>query len=157
MRSFFGIVAILGLASVASVNAQTATIESFAGLSGCWERNEKSGTVATEMWMKPAGTSIMGMGRTVKNGKTVDYEMMRIELRADGIYFVAKPKANAAETSFKLKSSSGGEFAFENPEHDFPQRVIYKVKGNSLTGRIEGTQNGRSMGFDFPMTRVKCD
>jgi hypothetical protein len=158
MRLFFGIVAILGLALVASVKAQTATIASFAGLSGCWERNENSGTVvATEMWMKPAGTSIMGMGRTVKNGKTVNYEMMRIEQRTDGIYFVAKPKANPAETSFKLKSSSVGEFAFENPEHDFPQRVIYKVNGNSLRGRIEGTQNGKSMGFDFPMTRVKCD
>src|SRR5215213_8797365 len=141
MRSFCGIIAIVGLASVMSLNAQMATIESFSGLSGCWERNEKSGTAATEIWMKPAGTSIMGMGRTVKNGKTVDYEMMRIEQRADGIYFVAKPKANPAETSFKLKSSAGGEFTFENPEHDFPQRVIYKVNGNTLMGRIEGRQN----------------
>src|SRR5688572_18781469 len=157
MRSVFGIIGLIVLASVASANAQAAAIEGFAGMSGCWERNEKSGAVATEMWMKPAGTSMMGMGRTVKNGKTVDYEMMRIETRADGIYFVAKPKANPEETAFKLKSSAGGEFAFENPQHDFPQRVIYKVNGNSLTGRIEGTQNGKSMGFDFPMTRVKCE
>ena len=143
--------------AVVSANAQMAAIESFSGMAGCWERNERSGAVATEIWMKPAGTSIMGMGRTVKNGKTVDYETMRIEQRADGIYFVAKPKANPEETAFKLKSSAGGVFTFGNPEHDFPQRVIYKMNGNSLTGRIEGTQNGKSMAFDFPFTRVKCE
>ena len=157
MRSIFRIAVVTGIASTISVNAQTVTIQSFAGMSGCWERNEKSGAHATEIWMKPAGTSIMGMGRTVKNGKTVDHESMRIEQRTDGFYFVAKPRANPEETSFKLKSSAGSEFAFENPKHNFPQRVIYKVSGNSLMGRIEGTQNGKSIAFDFPMTRVPCN
>ncbi len=41
------------------------------------------------------GTSILGMGRTVKDGKTVDWEFMRIEQRADGIYFVAKTKGQS--------------------------------------------------------------
>ena len=152
MRTFWFVI----LAASIGVHPQTATIESFAGMAGCWERDSK-GSLISEMWMKPAGSSIFGMGRTVKGGKTVDFEMMRIEQRADGIYFVARPKANAEETPFKLKSSSAGDFVFENLQHDFPQRVIYKANGNSLTGRIEGTQNGKSMGIDFPMTRTTCN
>ena len=47
---------------------------------------------------------------------------------------------------------------FANPAHDFPQRVIYKVASDgSLLGRVEGRENGREKGFDFPMKRVSCD
>ena len=107
--------------------------------------------------MKPAGTSILGMGRTVKKGKTTDWEFMRIEERADGIFFVAQPKDNAEETAFKLIRSTLNEVVFENKEHDFPQRVIYKLKGKTLTGRIEGNNNGKFVGIDFPMNRAKCE
>ena len=106
--------------------------------------------------MKPAGTSMIGAGRTVKNGKTTDYEFLRIEQREDAIYYIAKPRANAQETAFKLKTWSGNDFVFENPEHDFPQRILYKVNGNSLAARIEGTRNGKSSGINFPMIRVPC-
>ena len=140
-----------------SVSAQTVSIESFASMAGCWERTDKSGTLFSEMWTKPAGNSMMGTGRTVKGGKTVDFEFLRIEQRADGIFYIAKPKANADETPFKLKPKIGNEFVFENLDHDFPQRIIYKLNKDSMVARIEGTQNGKSMGIDFPSTRVACN
>jgi hypothetical protein len=137
--------------------AQDGGLNSFSALAGCWERTDKSGSVISEMWMKPAGTAMLGIGRTVKNGRTTDYEFMRIEQQADGLYYVARPKANTTETAFKLKTSSGSELMFENPEHDFPQRIIYKITRNALAARIEGTRNGKSMGFDFNMDRVNCN
>jgi hypothetical protein len=109
------------------------------------------------MWMKPAGTSMLGVGRTVKDGRTTDFEFMRIEQRADGIYYVARPRANTTETAFKLKTAAGTEFTFENAEHDFPQRIIYKINVNVLAARIEGARNGKSMGFDFNMNRISCN
>ena len=109
------------------------------------------------MWMKPAGNLMMGTGRTVKGGRTVDFEFLRIEQRADAIFYIAKPKANAEETPFKLKTLTGNEFVFENIEHDFPQRIIYRLNGNSMVARIEGTQNGKFMGIDFPSTRTTCE
>ncbi len=142
--------------AVGQKNSVTA-ISDLDGMAGCWERNDKAKSLlVSEQWMKPAGTSILGMGRTVKKGKTVDYEYMRIEQRADGIYFVSKPKANTEETAFKLIRSTLSEVVFENAEHDFPQRVIYKLKGSKMTGRIEGNENGKFLGIDFPMTRAKC-
>jgi hypothetical protein len=43
---------------------------------------------------------------------------------------------------------------FENPAHDFPQRVIYKLTApDKLGARIEGMRNGNLRGVDFPMTR----
>ncbi|MFL6469081.1 MAG: DUF6265 family protein [Pyrinomonadaceae bacterium] len=156
MGSYTGVFIWIALGFVVMVPAQTATLESFAGLAGCWERNEK-GSQDNEMWLKPAGMSMIGVGRSVKGGKTVDFEFLRIEQRPDGIYYVAKPKSNKEETAFKLRTAEGGTFVFENPEHDFPQRIIYKLNGTSFTARIEGTQNGKVMGIDFPKTRISCD
>ncbi len=127
------------------------------GMAGCWERrDEKKSIFISEQWMKPAGTSILGMGRTVKKGKTTDWEFMRIEKRTDGFFFIAQPKANVEETAFKLISSTLNGVVFENKEHDFPQRVIYNWRGKTLTGRIEGNNNGKFLGIDFPMSRAKC-
>ena len=133
------------------------SINTLAGMAGCWEQKDAAKKLLiSEMWMSPAGTSILGMGRTVKNGKTTGWEYMRIEQRDDGLYFVSKPKENAEETAFKLIRSTLNEVVFENKDHDFPQRVIYKLQGTKMTGRIEGDNNGKFLGIDFPMTRVKC-
>ncbi len=143
--------------SSASGQNKVTAIADLRGMAGCWERrDETKNLLISEQWMSPAGTSIFGMGRTVKNGKTADWEFMRIEQRVDGLYFVALPKANKEETAFKLISSTLSEVTFENKEHDFPQRVIYKLNGKTMTGRIEGNSNGKFLGIDFPMVRVKC-
>ena len=49
------------------------------------------------------------------------------------------------------------EVVFENPDHDFPQRIIYRLGDNgALLGRIEGNSEGQEVAVDFPMTRTKC-
>ena len=46
---------------------------------------------------------------------------------------------------------------FSNPAHDFPQWIIYRLRGSdSLVARIEGTRNGQLRGIDFPMRRTGC-
>jgi len=127
-------------------------------LSGCWESNDKAKhLLLSEQWMKPAGGLMLGIGRTVKKERAVDFEFMRIEQKGGDIFFVAKPKENKEETPFKLIKLTANDAVFENPDHDFPQRVIYKRQGSKLTGRIEGNNNGKSRGIDFPMTRAKCE
>ncbi len=134
-------------------------VSKFAWMSGCWEArgNEKSQLIS-ENWMSPAGTSILGMGRTVKENRTVGYEFMRIEVRGMDYYFVAQPMGNATETAFKLTTSQPTSATFENPEHDFPQKIMYWKDGaDFLRARIEGKVDGKAESMDFRMKRVKCD
>jgi len=107
--------------------------------------------------MMPAGGMMTGTGRTVDSGKTVDFEVMRIEQSGSDIVFFAKPKANKEETAFKMIRGGTSEAVFENKGHDFPHRVIYRRDGDRLLARIEGDRNGQSRGIDFPMVRVACD
>lgn len=113
--------------------------------------------IGLEQWMKPLGGTMMGMSRTVANGKTVAFEFLRIVEDEKGILYISKPSQNSSETSFKLVRSGLNEATFENALHDFPHRIIYRLNKSSLHARIEGTNNGKPMGIDFPMVKATCD
>jgi hypothetical protein len=150
---------ILFTAATATTGQQAkGSINDLGWFGGCWEMivTEKQ-LLITEQWMKPAGGLMIGSGRTVKGGKAVDYEFLRIVEDSDGIYYVAKPTANKDETRFRMVKAVDNEVVFENPTHDFPQRVIYRRNGEKLAARIEGTSNGKTRGIDFPYTRAKCE
>lgn len=125
-----------------------------AWLEGCWRTSGANGTTE-EHWMAPAAGTLIGMGRTVAGGKTVQVEFMQIRA-VDGILsFIALPSGQA-ETVFPLKSLTEGEAVFENPTHDFPQRVIYRrTPDGALTGRIEGLSNGRPRSAEWSFARCR--
>jgi hypothetical protein len=152
------IVALLFAAQVLAAPQQSGTtIDQLGWLAGCWEGSGK-GRVVEEHWMKPAGKTMLGVGRTVVGNQTVDYEFVQIKQSEDGgIQYIAKP-ANQNEASFKLVKSGEREVIFENPLHDFPQRIIYRLESDgSLLARIEGVNNGRQRTIDFPMKRRSCE
>ena len=125
-------------------------------LSGCWQEDgAESGSI--EIWLAPAGGTMLGVSRTVKAGKTVAYEFMRIGALADGkLAFTAKPSSQA-EATFQVLRVGKQEIVFENKEHDFPQRIVYRSAApGKLSARIEGTRDGKERGIDYPMTKVTC-
>ena len=148
---------LLLLATLALAQEPAFTINDLAWLKGCWISNRNDRAI-TEHWLKPAGGTMLGISRTVADGKTVEFEFMQIRAEANGeIRFIAKPSGQP-EATFKLIKGSAREVIFENPRHDFPQRVIYRLQSDgSLLGRIEGVSKGKEKAVDFPMSREQCD
>ena len=101
---------------------------------------------------------MFGIGRTVKNGRTVEHEFMQLRVNADGrLTFVATPSGQT-ETVFVASGGADGAVTFENLQHDFPQRVIYRPLAHGrMLARIEGLQAGALRGVDVPMTRMTCE
>ena len=106
--------------------------------------------------MSPAGGTMLGMSRTVSQGRTVEHEFLLLRVEANGeINYVAKPSGQA-EAAFKLVRAGATEAVFENLQHDFPQRIIYTLKEEGrLTAAIEGTKNGKTRRVEFNYERVK--
>jgi len=97
---------------------------------------------------------MLGMSRTVAGEKTVEFEYLRIEQRADGIYYVAHPKARCPGTDFKLTRASATEAVFENPQHDFPRRVEYRRTPTGLHAEIAGPgRDGKERVIPFEYRR----
>ena|SRR6266851_3183634 len=125
-------------------------------MSGCWKGVDK-GQILEEQWTRPAGQSMLGVGRTIRDGKTEFYEFLQIRERSDGIFYIAEPNGRKA-VSFKLVKLNDSQAIFENPENDFPQRIIYqKTIDGSLLASLEGTESGKAMRVEFAMKRARCD
>ncbi len=73
---------------------------------------------------------------------------MRITAVDGRLAFIAMPNA-APETVFPLQSMNGPRAVFENPAHDFPQRVIYERADDLLKARIEGSIDGEEQSMDW--------
>ena len=147
--------AMIVLPLAAALLQTPASLDSLSWMSGCWE-GRNGNRVYAEQWMTPAGGLMLGMSRTVVNDRATEFEFLQIRQDNSGIAYVAKPSGQA-EASFKLLRQSDREVVFENPQHDFPQRIIYRLQTDgSLTARIEGKSNGADRGIDFPMKRATC-
>lgn len=147
------------LAIFVSCGASAAEVEiaRLSWLSGCWA-SDGGEPGSGEQWTALAGETMLGMGRVVKRGKTVDSEFMELRHLPDGrLAFVAHP-AGQPTAVFPVLTLTDSSVVFENLGHDFPQRVAYARVGESgLRARIEGTRKGALRVIQFPMTRVPCD
>lgn len=93
---------------------------------------------------------MVGMSRTVAQGRTVEYEFMLLRRDASrDIFYVAKP-SRQPEASFKLIRATATEAVFENPQHDFPQQISYTLKPDgSLLAATDGEKDGKEMRAEF--------
>lgn len=139
-----------------SASAQGEPLAPLAWLAGCWAQSgREAGSV--EQWMAPAGGVMLGMARTLRNGRVVEFEFMQISADAEGrLRFIAQPQGRPP-TEFPLLRQAEAEAVFEHPGRDFPQRVLYRREApDRLMARIEGLHQGQLRGIDFPMQRTAC-
>jgi Domain of unknown function (DUF6265) len=149
-------VLLLNLVAHAQAPAPKPTLQDFAWLAGHW-RIEQGDRMIDEHWMAPAAELMMGMARNVQGGKVREYEFTLLRQEANGdILYVASP-SKQTEAAFKLTSLRDGEAVFENPEHDFPKKVIYaRQPDGSLLAAIEGPgRDGKTRRVEYPFKRVK--
>jgi hypothetical protein len=135
------------------VDSATPAISDLASMSGSWA-SMIAEPGSGELWMPPAGGTMLGVSRMIRDGKTVEHEFLRIKETEGKIVYIACPSGQA-ETEFTLVSSGRTKAVFEHPAHDFPQRIIYELipEGN-LSAKIEGIIDGKLKAIDFPMKRT---
>lgn len=124
-------------------------------MAGCWS-GQKGSIVYEEQWNRPVGGSMMGMARTLKAHRVIFSEFMRIDSTVGRVTYTPRIGTKQGPVEFVLKSQSGSEVVFENPAHDFPQRIRYKLTPAGLHARIEGTDKGKERSEEFPMKAIAC-
>ena len=151
MRNVFLAVLLTGVSAGAA--AQTG-IDRVSWMSGCWSL-ASGGRTVDEQWMAPRGGTMLGISRTVKDGHLAEYEFVVLRERGDGLVYMAHPSGQVG-AEFTLKSVDEASVVFENTQHDFPQRIGYRRRGESLEAWIEGTVGGTVRKVEFPYRRVAC-
>lgn len=133
--------------------APGASVQQLAWLAGSWASDAADPVAQEEHWTSPRGGAMLGMNRTVKGDRMVAFEFVRIEERDGTLVYLASP-GGRPPTTFTLAELADGRVVFENPTHDFPQRVLYTRHGDRLTARIEGTRDGRARSMEWTWTRT---
>lgn len=114
-------------------------------LVGHWKQESKAGLVE-ELWMPARGGMMLGLNRTSREKGKAQFEYLRIEQQGDAVVYLASP-GGAKPTPFRLMVLEEHQAIFENPEHDFPKVIEYRLEDGKLEVSIAGDEPGPSWSF----------
>jgi hypothetical protein len=125
-----------------------------AWMAGSW-RGSVAGVEMEEYWTDSKGELMLGAHRDIRGPKKTYFELLRIERHEDGnLYYMAMPGGLPA-TQFKMTAGAGKRVVFENPEHDFPRRIIYwQPAPKTLCARVEGIGDEPEKAEEYCWARV---
>jgi hypothetical protein len=140
------LLAFVGVIGAAAAHA--ATVDDLRWMAGSWA-SDSGGVRIEEHWTAPAGGLMVGMHRDVIGGRATGFEFARIRADSAGLVLLAQPGGRPPHP-FRLKESGARRVVFEDPEHDFPQRVMYWLDTRGrLHARVEGMMDGKLEGENW--------
>lgn len=129
--------------------------EKFSWLVGTWSSvNDK--THYQETWAKTNDTTLTGFAFMLSKTDTVFSEKLMILFSKKDIFYIAKvpDQNNGALIRFKLTKNERGLHIFENPAHDFPQKILYLMKSkDQMLASVSGVENGTFHKEDFQLKK----
>ncbi len=153
MRTTCGLLFLLVVLSTSAQVPLDAAVADLPGkLVGVWEGPLGEGRYREE-WAQVTVNTYDGVARMIQGEKVLSEEQMRLTFFA-GQWLLIASTGDTRITSFVRVEEKDGVWIFENKEHDFPQRIGYQVKGDTLHAYIAKVDD-RSDRMDFVLKRVK--
>jgi len=135
-----------------------ATINDVKWLVGFWQ-NVTVEEKYFEQWTQVNETTLSGQSGSIKGTDTTITATVTIEQVGNDLLCtpVVKNQNDAQPAvSYKLTAitGNGNSFVFENPAHDFPQKITYtKKSANILLAKMSGKINGKPHTELFPRNK----
>jgi len=135
--------------------AQT-SLQSLEWLLGEWQYTQRA-LMFTEQWKYSADSmSFMGKGITYKNEKIVSQEEMLIKMIDGALHYIVTVKNHNENQAipFRLTTATKNSVIFENPDHDFPQKIEYTmINKDSINAVVSATSNEKVRKLEFHFSR----
>ena len=126
-------------------------------LLGKWENQSAEGNLS-ESWKKLNDSTFQGNSYFIKNKDTLHFETILLQQKGEDLTYSAAVRGqnNDKAVAFKLTNATEKELFFENPKHDYPQKISYKqITKNSLLTEISGIQKGKPSSEKYIMKKYK--
>lgn len=124
-------------------------------LIGSWENKMEQGTLS-ETWEKANDSTFNGKSYFIKDKDTLNNEVVMLTQKGDELFYIPTVigQNNNEPVIFKMTLGNAKQLVFENPKHDFPQKITYTlVTKDSLVAEISGIDNGKPASERYPMKR----
>lgn len=126
-------------------------------LLGKWESNSTDGFLQ-ETWKKVNDSTFQATSYYIKEEDTLHFETITLQQKGEELTYSAAVKGQNEDkpVAFKLTSSIEKQLVFENPKHDYPQKISYtQISPYSLVAKISGIQQAKSSSEQFTMKKIK--
>ncbi|MDN3677203.1 DUF6265 family protein [Flavobacterium paronense] len=130
-------------------------LEKMNWLIGNWEQKLPDGTLK-EAWTKQNDSTFSGKSFFINTKDTVHFESIKLTQSAEELKYIATVvgQNNDDPIVFELTSDVDNAFTFENPTHDYPQKITYKkVNESNMLASISGKQQGKLSSESYSMTK----
>ena len=155
-KSLFAILVAISFHSFAQ--DAVADFKKLLSMEGNWSMQTKRG-ITYESWVKINDSVLAGKSyRLINTMDTLLLEEVQLVRKGSNIFYipVVQGQNDLLPVTFKLISTEKDIFVFDNPEHDFPQKINYELpKSNNLHAWIEGMDKGSYRKSDFYYKKVK--
>jgi hypothetical protein len=144
-------------ACVERKHSNSKTVNLFSWLNGNWSMTTDDGTV-TEEWKTINDSLMEGKSDFVKADSVIPFEKIRLFRRDTSFFYEAKAAGqnNEQPVEFKLSSFTDSGFIAENPQHDFPKRITYRlVNKDSIHAFVDAGPSMPDKKSDFYYSRKK--
>ncbi len=131
-------------------------IEKMNWLIGYWELKLNEGLLI-ESWTKANDSVFIGKSYFIKGSDTIHSEKIQLTQLKDDLFYspTVVGQNNDKAVDFKLTSKNETLFVFENPAHDYPQKISYNIENTtSFTATISGKMQGKLNEEKFTMKKL---
>jgi Domain of unknown function (DUF6265) len=126
-------------------------------LLGNWENKSDDGDLL-ETWKKVNDSIYDGESYFIKGKDTLHFEKIQMKQKGEALYYIAtiKGQNNDKPVTFKHNDTIEKQLVFENPKHDYPQKIMYsQITKDSINIQISGIQQGKPSMERFSMKKSK--
>ena len=126
-------------------------------LLGNWGSKAADGTL-TEYWKKVNDSTFQAQSYFVKEKDTLHFESITLQQKGEILTYTATVEGQNDDkpVAFLLTTATEKQMVFENPKHDYPQKISYtQITPDSLVAKISGIQQGKPSSEQFSMKKIK--
>jgi hypothetical protein len=140
-----------------------AAVDDLAWIAGAWG-GTLNGRTIEQHWMRPAGGSMVGMYRSIRDGRATLYEILAIEARDGEVFLRIKHFAPGAGLVSREEKDQSVDYALVKAESRTavfegtgaaPARVTFHGPSpEALTITVEGERDGKRSATEFKYRRL---
>jgi len=133
------------------------SVDKLGWLAGCWRANSlRDGSTINEIWLLPSAGTLMGLGQTYLESRTLGWEAMRIFDVGDSLKLWLRPGARP-EMTMDLVEATPTAAGFAISEGDTTTKLRYeRTNDTTLMATFRLIKGEDRRGADFSFNRVDC-
>ncbi|GEM_PF-306465 len=142
--------------------ARQKSLKQFEWLLGSWEYLSEDSLLFREAWEKQNDSIYGGFSFVKKNEDLLTSEIISLLIMDTSVYYIPNVKGQNNDMPVRFLVTASGESGFtcENPEHDFPKKIIYRYfkrsEQDSMSVIISGpAKDGTEYSETFVFLKMK--